>query len=170
VGAPNVLTGVELSPYVVEGRTPDTAIFPGSVEEVSAVIARVSELGLPVIPWGGGTAASVGMPSARAGLVLGLRRLNRLVEHEPGDLTVTVEAGMTVGELQAALSGRGQWLSLDPADAERATIGGVLATNASGPRRDRKSTRLNSSHEWISYAVFCLKKKTDNVTYDRETL
>ncbi|PYM43303.1 MAG: FAD-linked oxidase [Candidatus Rokuibacteriota bacterium] len=135
VGAPNVLTGVELSPYVVEGRTPDTAIFPGSVEEVSAVIARVSELGLPVIPWGGGTAASVGMPSARAGLVLGLRRLNRLVEHEPGDLTVTVEAGMTVGELQAALSGRGQWLSLDPADAERATIGGVLATNASGPRR-----------------------------------
>src|SRR5213076_1725908 len=129
------LTGVELSPYVVEGRTPDTAIFPGSVEEVSAVIARVSELGLPVIPWGGGTAASVGMPSARAGLVLGLRRLNRLVEHEPGDLTVTVEAGMTVGELQAALSGRGQWLSLDPADAERATIGGVLATNASGPRR-----------------------------------
>src|SRR5207302_9840647 len=72
---------------------------------------------------------------ARAGLVLGLRRLNRLVEHEPGDLTVTVEAGMTMGALQAALSGRGQWLSLDPADAERASIGGVLATNASGPRR-----------------------------------
>jgi len=135
VGAPNVLTGVELSPYVVEGRTPDAAVFPGSVEEVSAVIALVSELGLPVIPWGGGTAASVGPPSARAGLVLGLRRLNRLVEHEPGDLTVTVEAGTTVGELQAALRGRGQWLSLDPADAERATIGGVLATNASGPRR-----------------------------------
>src|SRR5437016_746653 len=135
VGAPNVLTGVELSPYVVEGRTPDAAVFPGSVEEVSAVIALVGEFGLPVIPWGGGTAASVGLPSARAGLVLGLRRLNRLVEHEPGDLTVTVEAGTTVGELQAALRGRGQWLSLDPADAERATIGGVLATNASGPRR-----------------------------------
>jgi len=135
VGAPSVLTGVELSPYVVEGRTPDAAVFPGSVEEVSAVIALVGEFGLPVIPWGGGTAASVGLPSARAGLVLGLRRLNRLVEHEPGDLTVTVEAGTTVGELQAALRGRGQWLSLDPADAERATIGGVLATNASGPRR-----------------------------------
>ena len=40
-----------------------------------------------------------------------------------------------MGELQAALRSRGQWLSLDPADAERATIGGVLATNASGPRR-----------------------------------
>jgi glycolate oxidase FAD binding subunit len=135
VGVQNVLTGVELSPYVVEGRTPDAAVFPGSVEEVAAVIALATEAGLPVMPWGGGTAAPVGMPSTRARLVLGLRRLDRLVEHEPGDLTVTVEAGMTVAELQAALRGRGQWLSLDPADAERATIGGVLATNASGPRR-----------------------------------
>jgi glycolate oxidase FAD binding subunit len=135
VGPPNVLTGVELSPYVVEGRTPDAAVFPGSVEEVGAVIAVAAEAGLPVTPWGGGTAASAGMPSARAGLVLGLRRLHRLIEHEPGDLTVTVEAGMTVGELQAALRDHGQWLSIDPADAERATIGGVLATNASGPRR-----------------------------------
>ena len=67
--------------------------------------------------------------------MLGLRRLSRLLEHEPGDLTATVEAGMTVEAFQAALRGRGQWMSLDPADARRATIGGVLATNASGPRR-----------------------------------
>ena len=135
VGAANVLTGVELSPYVVEGRTPDAAVFPGSAEEVSAVVTLAAEAGRPVIPWGGGTASTIGLPPARAGLVLGLRRLNRLVEHEPGDLTATVEAGTTVGVLQAALRDRGQWLSLDPADAERATIGGVLATNASGPRR-----------------------------------
>jgi glycolate oxidase FAD binding subunit len=57
------------------------------------------------------------------------------VEHEPGDLTVTVEAGRTMAALQSALHERGQWLSLDPPDAERATIGGILATNASGPRR-----------------------------------
>jgi len=135
VGPSNVLTGVELSPYVVEGRTPDAAVFPGSIEEVSSAIALAAEAGLSVTPWGGGTAASVGMPSARAGLVLGLRRLDRVLEHAPGDLTVTVEAGTTVAALQAALRDRGQWLSLDPADAERATIGGVLATDASGPRR-----------------------------------
>jgi glycolate oxidase FAD binding subunit len=135
VGPANLLTGVELSPYVVEGRTPEVAVFPGSIEEVAAVIALAADAALAVTPWGGGTAASVGMPAARAGLVLGLRRLNRLVEHEPGDLTVTVEAGMTVAELQAALGSRGQWLSLDPPDAARATVGGVLAANASGPRR-----------------------------------
>jgi glycolate dehydrogenase FAD-binding subunit len=135
VGAANVLTGVELSPYVVEGRTPEAAVFPGSIEEVAAVMALASEVGTPVTPWGGGTAASVGMPAGRTGLVLGLRRLGRLLDHEPGDLTATVEAGMTVRAFQTALGSRGQWLSLDPADAERATVGGVLATSACGPRR-----------------------------------
>jgi glycolate oxidase FAD binding subunit len=135
VGPPNVLTGIELFPYVVEGRTPEAAVFPGSVEEVAAVIGLAAEAARPVTPWGGGTAASVGMPAARAGLVLGLRRLGRLLEHEPGDLTATVEAGMTVEAFQTALRSRGQWVSLDPADADRATVGGVLATNASGPRR-----------------------------------
>src|SRR5213076_1790821 len=53
----------------------------------------------------------------------------------PGDLTVTVEAGRTIADLQSALRERGQWLSLDPPDADRATICGVIATNASGPRR-----------------------------------
>ena len=135
VGAANVLTGVELSPYVVEGRTPEAAIFPGSIEEVAAVMALATEVGSPVTPWGGGTAASVGMPASRAGLVMGLSRLGRLLDHEPGDLTATVEAGITVEAFQTALGNRGQWLSLDPPDAGRATVGGVLATNACGPRR-----------------------------------
>ena len=135
VGPANVLTGIELTPYVVEGRTPEAAVFPGSVEEVAAVIGLAAETARPVTPWGGGTAASVGIPTARTGLVLGLRRLGRLLEHEPGDLTATVEAGMTVEMFQTALRSRGQWMSLDPADAHLATVGGVLATNASGPRR-----------------------------------
>jgi len=135
VGPANVLTGIELTPYVVEGRTPEAAVFPGSVEEVAAVIGLAAETARPVTPWGGGTAASAGIPTARTGLVLGLRRLGRLLEHEPGDLTATVEAGMTVETFQTALRSRGQWMSLDPADAHLATVGGVLATNASGPRR-----------------------------------
>jgi glycolate oxidase FAD binding subunit len=130
-----VLTGVDLGPYVVEGRTPDAAVFPGSVAEVRAVVDLAGATGTPVRPWGGGTAADLGTPVLRTGIVLGLGRLNRLVEHEPGDLTVTVEAGVTVAALQAALRERGQWLSLDPPDPERATVGGVIATNAAGPRR-----------------------------------
>lgn len=135
VGPQHVLTGVELSPYVLEGRTPEAAAFPGSVEEMSALLALASEEGIPVTPWGGGTKMGIGFPPTRLGLVLGLRRLDRLLEHEPGDLTATLQAGMTLTALQAALSRERQWLSLDPAFPERATLGGILATNAAGPRR-----------------------------------
>jgi glycolate oxidase FAD binding subunit len=112
-------------------------VFPGSVDEVRGVVEVAAAGGVPIVPWGGGTAASAGTPLAvtRPMLVLGLRRLDRLVEHEPGDLTATVEAGMTMAALQGALRARGQWLSLDPPDPDRATLGGIVATNASGPRR-----------------------------------
>jgi glycolate oxidase FAD binding subunit len=120
---------------VIEGRTPEAAVFPGSVEEVAAVVARAAEAGVPVVPWGGGTAVGVGVPPERGGIVLHLGRLVALVEHEPGDLTATAQAGITLAALQASLRARGQWLSLDPPDAARATLGGVLAANASGPRR-----------------------------------
>jgi len=134
-GTPHVLTGIDSSPYVLEGRTQEAVVFPGSKEEVAAVLGVAAEVGIPVIPWGGGTRLALGSPPLRLGLVIGLTRLNRVIEHVPGDLTATVEAGITLGGLQAALGARGQWLSLDPPHAERATLGGILASNASGPRR-----------------------------------
>jgi glycolate oxidase FAD binding subunit len=135
VGATNVLTGVERSSFVMEGRTPDAVVLPGSVDEVVAVVRQAAGAGVVIIPWGGGTAAAVGAPPARASLVLGLGRLSRVIEHVPGDLTATVQAGLTLDGLQAALRERGQWLSLDPPDAGRATIGGIIAADARGPRR-----------------------------------
>ncbi len=135
VGAPHVLTGVALSPFVVEGRTPEAAVFPGTVDEAAAVVAQAAAAGAAIMPWGGGTALTMGDPPPRAGIVLGTRRLARVLEHEPGDLTVTAEAGLPLGALQEALRTHGQWLSLDPPDAERATVGGLIAANASGPRR-----------------------------------
>jgi glycolate oxidase FAD binding subunit len=135
VGAAHVVSGVDLSPYVVDGRTPEAAITPGSVEEARAVVEIAADAGVPVIPWGGGTAMSVGNPPAAPAIILGLRRLDRLLEHEPGDLTATMQAGMTMASLQAALGRHGQWLSLETPEPERATMGGVIASDASGPHR-----------------------------------
>ncbi len=135
VGTANVLTGVDCSPHVLEGRTPEAVVFPGSKEDIAAVLVLAGEAGIPVTPSGGGTKLSIGGPPDRLGLVLGMKRMSRLIEHEPGDLTATVEAGCAFGALQGELGKRGQWLSLDPPWADRATIGGVLASNASGPRR-----------------------------------
>ena len=61
-----------------------------------------------------------------------MRRLGRVLEHEPGDLTATVEAGITVETLQVALGARGQWWPLDPPAPAEATLGGVLAANTAG--------------------------------------
>ena len=135
VGPAHVLTGADCAPYVLDGRTPEAVAFPGSKEQVAAVLLAAGEAKVPVVPWGGGTRMGIGAPPQRLGLVLGLKRLDRLLEHEPGDLTATVEAGMTLGALQRLLGSRGQWLSLDPAHAEEATLGGILSSNAAGPRR-----------------------------------
>lgn len=64
-----------------------------------------------------------------------LSAFSRILEYTPEDLTVTVEAGLTLGALQRALRERGQWLPVDPPHADRLSIGALLATNASGPRR-----------------------------------
>ncbi|MBM3840429.1 MAG: FAD-binding oxidoreductase [Verrucomicrobia bacterium] len=64
-----------------------------------------------------------------------LHAMNRLVDHVPEDMTATVEAGMTLTEFQARLAPRGQWLPVDPPDADRLSIGDLLSANASGPRR-----------------------------------
>lgn len=135
VGPRHLLTGVERGPYVFEGRTPRAVAFPGSPEEVGRLVALAAEEGIPVIPWGGGTKMALGAPPPEGGLVVGTRRLDRVVEHEPGDLTATVQAGIRMAPLQAALGAKGQWFSLDPPLAAQATLGGVLAANASGPCR-----------------------------------
>jgi len=77
-----------------------------------------------------------GIPE-RVDLVIALKRLNQVIEHEPADLTVSVQAGISFRDSQAFLAKNGQFLALDPPRPDRATIGGILAANSSGPRRLR---------------------------------
>ena len=135
VGAAHCLGGTDRAAYVVDGRTPCAVVFPGSAEEVGRVVQAAGAAGVPVVPWGGGTHMHRGAPPRDGALVVGLRRLGRVVEHEPADLTATAEAGITIAALQAALGARGQWLPLDPPAPGEATLGGVLAANVAGPRR-----------------------------------
>jgi glycolate oxidase FAD binding subunit len=140
VGSSHCLAGADCAPFVVDGRTPCGVVLPGSADEVARVVSTAAAAGVPVIPWGGGTHMARGAPPRAGALVVGLGRLNRVVEHEPGDLTATAEAGITIDALQAALATRGQWLPLDPPAPGEATLGGVLASNAAGPRRQGYGT------------------------------
>ena len=121
----------------VRGRQPKFFVEPGSEKELAAVLRASNEMGLSVIPRGGGTKLGWGNPPARADVVLSTTRLNRIVEHVWSDLTVTVEAGCTFQKLSDALAQHGQRLALDPLRPKQATIGGVLSTNDSGALRLR---------------------------------
>ena len=94
---------------------------------------------LPTVIRGGGTKLSWGRPPATVDLVVSTSRLTRLIAHRHGDLTATVQAGMTLRDLNAALSAERQWLPIDSAFDE-ATIGGIVATNDAGPSRHRNGT------------------------------
>lgn len=140
VGEWCLLSGTEREQYAVDGRRPSLICWPASVQEVSAALALAEREGAAVIPWGSGSKIGLGGTPRAADIVLCTRRLNRVLEHTPADLTVTVEAGIGLAELQHILAAQGQFLALDPPFHERATIGGILATNASGPRRLRYGT------------------------------
>jgi glycolate oxidase FAD binding subunit len=140
VGAEHVLANGEARRYAVDGVMPRVVVFPGSVEQVSASLAACSKAKAAVIPWGGGAHMGLGGVPKKVDVVLALGRMNQVLDHEPGDMTSTVQAGMIVNDFQTRLGRHGQFLSLDPPAGARATIGGVLAANASGPRRLRYGT------------------------------
>ena len=124
-----------LSKYKVDEQTPQTAVFPNTLEEVSQLLAAADREAKAVVPWGAGTQMSLGNLAGRVDMVIGTSRLNRVLEYEPADLTVIVEGGISLGVLQSELARHGQFLPLDPPESENATIGGILASNSSGPRR-----------------------------------
>jgi len=138
-GAEHVRAGNEED--AVDGFIPHMVVEPANAEEIAHALKIATDAGLRVIPRGGGTKMNWGNPlrhNGRSGeLILSTRRLNRVIEHAWGDMTATVEAGCTFQRLQQTLAEHGQRLALDPLWSEQATIGGILATNDSGPLRIR---------------------------------
>src|SRR4051812_4814913 len=121
--------------YAIQGSVPTCVVAPGSLEELAAVMRVAYERRAAVVPWGGGTQQNIGGPPARVNLLVRIERPNRVLIHEPDDLTISVEAGITLGALKEKPRRHGQMLPLAPPLAARATIGGLLATATDGPRR-----------------------------------
>jgi glycolate oxidase FAD binding subunit len=133
-----MLTGArDLSAFALDGIQPQAVVLPGTVEDVAAMLKFAAERHLAVLPCGGGTELGLGQPPERYDLALCTARLNAMLEHEAADLTCSVQAGMTLAALQQRLTAKGQFLALDPPYPQRATIGGILAANSSGPGRLR---------------------------------
>jgi glycolate oxidase FAD binding subunit len=122
----------------VAGVVPAFVAWPASTEEAAGLLRAAAAAGLAVVPRGTGTGFGWGSPPSRCDLVVDLGSMDKVIEHGAGDLVVRVQAGLTIGQLAAALAPAGQELALDvPAEA---TVGGVVATGTTGPRRLRYGT------------------------------
>jgi alkyldihydroxyacetonephosphate synthase len=112
--------------------SPDVIVYPGSAAEVSAVLAIANREQVPVVPWGGGSGTQGGALPIHGGIVIDLKRLNRILSINEHSLTVTAQAGVNGGQLEWALNERGLTLPHYPASANCATLGGYLAPRGSG--------------------------------------
>lgn len=130
----------ECEAAAVDGLRPRWVVRAATVEHVADVLTLAWDERLAVVPRGGGSALELGRPPERLDIVLDLRGLDRVLEDNPADLTVSVQAGLTAGALAERLAGRRQWLPVDPPGWRTRTLGGLTATAAAGPLRLRYGT------------------------------
>ena len=119
------------------GVQPSLVLEPGTEQQLAHALKLANAAGATVVARGGGTKLEWGNAPQRADVILSTVRLDRVLEHAWADLTVSVQAGCTVANLQESLAKRGQRLAIDALWPERATIGGILSVNDSGPLRLR---------------------------------
>jgi glycolate oxidase FAD binding subunit len=124
-----------LGSYVVDGKNPVLFCSPESPEQVSAVLRICSAAEAAVTPWGGGTALALGNLPRKVEVIIGLNRLKRVIEHDEANLTATVEAGISLANVQDIVARQKQFLPFDAPFPAQATVGGTVAANLNGPRR-----------------------------------
>jgi len=138
VGPSNLLTATDaVSQFRLDGQQPLAIASPGTPEEVGAVLRHAADSGLSVLLRGAGRHLYIGAPPGPIGLIVSLARLNRILDFDHENLTITAQAGATLSSLQQAAAQRSQMLPLDPPGGDEATIGSIAATNLSGPLRSR---------------------------------
>jgi glycolate oxidase FAD binding subunit len=106
-----------------------------TVAELGQIVREAVTRGHAVYPLGGRTLLGFGYPPSKPGIGVDLRRLDQVIDYPARDMTITVQAGITIAKLQGILAAENQQLPVDVPFPEQATLGGAIAVNASGPRR-----------------------------------
>jgi glycolate oxidase FAD binding subunit len=123
----------------VDGVVPRQIVEPADASELAATLRAASRDKQSTVLRGGGSKLGWGRIPASIDLIVSTAKLNTLLVHRHGDMTATAHAGMPLAQLNRELSRHGQWLPINSA-FDAATIGGVVATNDSGPSRHRFGT------------------------------
>ncbi len=151
VGAENVLTGeIELASYSYDASNirgyPDVVVRPSNSEEIVEIMKIANETGTPITPRGSGTSIVGGSVPIKGGIVVDLLKMNNIIEIDEDNLLATVEAGVTVSELNNALE-ENIFFPIDPEVRGLSTIGGILAEDSACPLSTVYGTARNNALE-----------------------
>ena len=141
-----VLDAAENAAREVCGVRPSVVVRPADAAQIAEIVQLAAKEKFAIIPTGGCTKLGIGSPPSRYDIALDLSRLNRMLAYDPKDLTLGVEPGMWMEDLLRTLAEQKQFLPLAIPFSERATIGGIVATNSSSPLR----------HAYGAVRDFCL--------------
>jgi len=125
----------DVARHAMNGVAPKQAWRPETAGELAEAVRQAATEGLKLVPWGGGVSLSRERAPERYDVALDVSALRRITVYDAEDFTITAECGITLDDLRAALEAQRQELPLEAAEGWGATLGGVLAANASGPRR-----------------------------------
>ncbi|WP_297211392.1 MULTISPECIES: FAD-binding oxidoreductase [Thermodesulfovibrio] len=140
-GAENVLTDkAELIAYSYDAtpgiprEIPGVVVFPENTKQIQELIFLARQTKTPIYPRGAGTCLSGGPVPLSKGVVVSFQKMNKIIEIDPDNLTATVQPGVVVADLNAAVSKYGLLYPPDPGSMATSTIGGNVAENAGGLR------------------------------------
>jgi len=119
---------------------PEAIVRPQNTQQVSAVLKLANQARIPVTPWGAGTSASGSPVPIKGGILLDMGAMDEIIQIDPDNLVATVEPGLICDALNEALAKHGFFFPPDPASSPSATIGGMVACNASGNRAIKYGT------------------------------
>ena len=122
---------------IAKTSTPIYLLFPQTINALAKIVKQASQQQWRILICGNGSKLNWGGLSKDIQLVISLQKCEGLIEHAVGDLTVTVEAGMKLSDLQALLRSQNQFLPIDSSYPEAATLGGIVATADTGSWRQR---------------------------------
>ena len=130
---------------VGKGRTPDAVVFAESTDDVAATLAAANDRGVPVTPYAAGTGLEGGVVPAHGGISLDLTRMDGVLDVRPEDRQVDVQAGTLGGDVTEAVAPHGFFFPPLPSSGAFSTIGGMIATDASG----MQTVKYGEVGDWV---------------------
>ena len=118
----------------LKGEVPLTVIHPTCHSDCDDIIKKANETNIPIVIRGAGSGTTGGALPSKSSIVMSLDKMNKIIDFDTDNATITVEAGVVIKDLQDTVEKQGLFYPLDPASLNICTIGGNVAENAGGPR------------------------------------